>query len=85
MSGAEKQEIDEINRSQVYFSGRLVVGCCGDKFSVAKASILFPQHRKFVGCYLNLDCVASSLLQLDPMFSCQVSCNESDITENDGV
>lgn len=45
-------------------SGGLVVDCCADTFSVAKTRMLLPQYRGFLGCDLDFECVAFSLLQI---------------------
>lgn len=45
------------------FFGGLIVNCCTGLFLVANASMFLPQHRQFVGCILNSECVTSCLLQ----------------------
>lgn len=50
----------------------LVVECCDGTFSVAKAFMLLPRHRQFVGCYLDLEWVAFHHSKLALIFSRQV-------------
>lgn len=53
-------------------SGFLVVDCCGGTFLVAKACLFLPQHRRFVGFDLDVECVTPSLRQLELIFLRQV-------------
>lgn len=62
-----------------------IVDYSAGTFSVAKTGALHFTTRRFVGCDLALECVASSLSQLTLVFACQVWNKELDITGGDDV
>lgn len=73
-----------INRQCILFD-RPVVNHCASAFSAAEVCMLLLQHRRLIRCDLDSDCAASSLLQLIPMFACQVFKKESDIIREKAV
>lgn len=54
------------------FLGGLIVDCCAEIFLEPKICILHPQHRRFLGCDLGSECIASSLSQIALIFGCLV-------------
>lgn len=66
-------------------SGELVADCCAGMFSVAKAYMLLPQHKQFVGCDLVLKCVSSSFSHLTLVFARLVLNKTSDTTADEVV
>lgn len=65
--------------------GVLVVDCCAETLSVARKCMLLSQHRRFVCCELDLECVASNFPQLALVFSQHVLNKKFDSTGNDDV
>lgn len=63
----------------------LVVDCCVGILSVAKTCMLFPQHRWFVECVQDSECVALSLPYVALIFACQVLNMEPNIAEDGDV
>lgn len=66
-------------------SAGLFVDCSAGTLPVTKACILLLQHRRFFGCDLDSECIASSLPQMALFCSRQLLNKESDITGDDNV
>lgn len=58
--------------------GGLVVNYCSNKFIVTKPCMLLQRHRQIVGYNLDLECDASSHLQIAVILAPQLSNEESD-------
>ena len=63
--------------------GDLVVDPCSGTFSVAKACLLLPKHRRFVGCDLDPACLQHTEDRLIELFARQLLNPRSDISTRD--
>lgn len=63
----------------------IVLNCCRGTFSAARACMLLPQHKPFVGGDLVVECMRSSLSQLALKVAQLVLNEESDITGEETV
>lgn len=77
--------MDDGDYRKFTLSVKMVVDCCARAFSVLTAWMLLPLHRRFIGCDLDLECVALRILQLALILARQVLNEDADTTGEEDV
>lgn len=64
VSGAEEHCMNERYRAEVYEARNHVVHAYAGTFSISKACMLLPRHRRFMGCKVDPICMNEAMKDL---------------------